>query len=166
MKLCCPPCGNGPWRAFLLTGLLLSALHGGGALAHGNTTPLHIPGVRVVSAGQAQALIAKGARIVDTRSIHDFLAGHIPDALHVVYREYSARQVEFDARQDGVARFLKRLRRYTGENDTLIFYCNGVQCWKSFKAVVVAERDGFRHLYWLRGGITEWKAQGLPIVVE
>ena len=43
------------------------------------------------------------------------------------------------------------------------FACNGAECWKSFKASKMAASQGFRQVYWLRGGLPEWDAKGLPV---
>jgi rhodanese-related sulfurtransferase len=45
----------------------------------------------------------------------------------------------------------------------MIFYCNGAECWKSYKSSVVAVKAGYKNVYWLRDGIPEWKAKGLPV---
>jgi len=44
----------------------------------------------------------------------------------------------------------------------VIFACNGVECWLSYKAAKVATTKGFQSVYWLRGGLPEWDAAGLP----
>ena len=44
-----------------------------------------------------------------------------------------------------------------------IFACNGAECWKSFKASKAAVALGFQKVYWLRGGLPEWDAKGLPV---
>ena len=44
----------------------------------------------------------------------------------------------------------------------VIFACNGAECWKSYKAAKVAAAKGFKSVYWLRGGLPEWDAGGLP----
>ncbi|MNU02200.1 hypothetical protein D3C72_2458330 [compost metagenome] len=44
----------------------------------------------------------------------------------------------------------------------VIFACNGAECWKSYKAAKVAASKGYKTVYWLRGGLPEWDADGLP----
>jgi 3-mercaptopyruvate sulfurtransferase SseA len=43
-----------------------------------------------------------------------------------------------------------------------VFYCNAGECWKSYKASVMAIKGGHKKVNWFRGGIPEWKAKGLP----
>lgn len=42
------------------------------------------------------------------------------------------------------------------------FYCNGIKCGRSAKAVKVAFDCGYSHLYWFRGGFEEWKQKSFP----
>lgn len=124
-------------------------------------------GAVTVSAREAAMLIERGARAIDVRSQHDFLHGHLPGALHVAYREHSAQRADFDPTRDGVTVFLDRLHRKIPDPATpLVVYCNGVYCWKSLKALRAANDNGYRKLYWLRGGITEWRRAGLPLSTE
>ena len=46
------------------------------------------------------------------------------------------------------------------KGDAMIFYCNGLDCWKSYKASVTAIKAGYTKINWLRGGMPEWKAAG------
>jgi rhodanese-related sulfurtransferase len=43
-----------------------------------------------------------------------------------------------------------------------LFYCNGVKCGRSAKAVQIALSCGFSQIYWFRGGFEEWLAKGYP----
>jgi len=47
-----------------------------------------------------------------------------------------------------------------------LFYCNGVKCGRSAKAIKVAVDCGYSKLYWFRGGFEEWLAKGYPYVQE
>lgn len=42
------------------------------------------------------------------------------------------------------------------------FYCNGVKCGRSAKAVKIAVDCGYRNLYWFRGGFEVWKQKNFP----
>ncbi|MGM0593995.1 MAG: rhodanese-like domain-containing protein [Pseudomonadota bacterium] len=42
------------------------------------------------------------------------------------------------------------------------FYCNGVKCGRSAKAIKVAVDCGYSNLYWFRGGFEEWKRKRFP----
>lgn len=47
-----------------------------------------------------------------------------------------------------------------------LFYCNGVKCGRSAKAVKIALKCGYKKVYWFRGGFEEWLAKGFPYLQE
>jgi rhodanese-related sulfurtransferase len=47
-----------------------------------------------------------------------------------------------------------------------LFYCNGVKCGRSAKAVKIALSCGYSKIYWFRGGFEEWLAKGYPYLQE
>jgi rhodanese-related sulfurtransferase len=47
-----------------------------------------------------------------------------------------------------------------------LFYCNGVKCGRSAKAVNIALGCGYNNIYWFRGGFEEWLAKGYPYLQE
>lgn len=47
-----------------------------------------------------------------------------------------------------------------------LFYCNGVKCGRSAKAVKIALTCGYNKVYWFRGGFEEWLAKGYPYLQE
>ena len=47
-----------------------------------------------------------------------------------------------------------------------LFYCNGVKCGRSAKAIKIALTCGYKKLYWFRGGFEEWMAKGYPYLQE
>jgi len=120
-------------------------------------TPAELAGVQRVEARTAYDLAEKGAKLVDVRTEKEYAAHHARGAVNLPYVEKSHKEIDFDAKQDkfdGLASLNK--------SDALIFYCNGAECWKSFKASKAARDAGYTHVYWLRGGFPEWAAQGLP----
>ncbi len=137
----------------------------GAALASGDT-PQTLAGVTVVDAAGVAELGASGARIIDTRPVSDFLAGHLPAGHHVAYRERSAREIAFNPAEDEVTAFLRRLGKFAAIDRPVVFYCGGPPCWKSYKAAVAASRSGYQRVYWFRGGMTAWLQDGRPIVRE
>jgi rhodanese-related sulfurtransferase len=122
-------------------------------------TPESTPGVTVVTAEKAKTMVDSGVLIVDTRVANEYVEQHIKGAISVTYKEKSAKSVNFDAHQDSFD--LAKLP--AGKNTSMIFYCNGAECWKSYKSSVVAVKAGYKNVYWLRDGIPEWKAKGLPV---
>lgn len=121
-------------------------------------TPKTLKGATVVSAEKAQSMMKKGVLIVDARVAHEYVEERIKGAKSIPYKEKSAKVVGFDASVD---RFdLSKLP--ANKNTPVIFYCNAGKCWKSYKACTAAIKVGYRKVHWLRGGIPEWKAKGLP----
>ena len=123
-------------------------------------TPTALPGVTRVTAAEAQKLQTTGAVVVDTRTDKEFKAKHIRGAVLAAYIEKSLKDVAFDPAQDDF-RALGKLTAVS-KSTPVIFACNGAECWKSYKAAKVAIRDGFKSVYWLRGGLPEWDEAGLP----
>jgi rhodanese-related sulfurtransferase len=135
--------------------------------AASNETPPALSGVIVVDSRTVAAMqVRDDASLIDTRSLHDFLVGHLPNAHHVDYLERSARVPNFDPAQDDTAAFISRLKKFAQPDHPIILYCNGVACWKSYKAAIAAKENGYLHIYWFRGGIYDWQKAGNPIIVE
>jgi rhodanese-related sulfurtransferase len=100
-----------------------------------------------VSAQQAVMLINRSNAIVlDIRDKKDFDSGHVVDAVHIPMTKLSARVTELDKHKA----------------DPVIVACRlGSQ---SIDAVKVLKSAGFTQVLRLSGGMTEWRAQGLPLV--
>ncbi len=127
----------------------------------GHFTPTHLPGVTRVTAREAQQLQAKGAWVVDTRIEKEYLARHIRGALWLPYQEKSLKDVAFNPALDDFSALDKADKLKPSQ--AVIFACNGAECWKSYKAAKMAQAKGFKAVYWLRGGLPEWEAEGLPV---
>ncbi len=121
-------------------------------------TPATLDGVKVVNAAEAQKLQSAGSLLVDTRVAAEYAEKTIKGAKSVPYREKSAKSTDFDASQDKFD--LSKLPADKGAS--IVFFCNAGECWKSYKASVAAHGAGYTNLHWLRGGLPEWVAQGLP----
>jgi rhodanese-related sulfurtransferase/ABC-type phosphate/phosphonate transport system substrate-binding protein len=121
-------------------------------------TPTHLPGATVVTAAQAQKLMAQGAVLIDTRTEKEYKHKRIAQAVFAPYHEKSLKDVAFDASQDDFSA-LAQIDR----NVPTIFSCNGAECWKSYKASRTAIAKGYRQVHWFRGGLPEWDAAGLPV---
>lgn len=128
------------------------------APASASMTPEKLDGVKVVSAEQARDLQAKGAPVIDTRVAAEFAEKAIKGAVSVPYKEKSAKDTTFDKAQDSFD-----LAKLPGDKSAaVVFYCNAGECWKSYKASVVARDAGYKQIYWFRGGMPEWSSKGLP----
>jgi rhodanese-related sulfurtransferase len=103
-------------------------------------------------------LIAQHTVMVDVRSEKEYSEGHIPGAILVSYGEKSLKDIAFDAAIDSFPGIDK-----LDKKKPVIFACNGAECWKSYKAAKAAVARGFTTVYWFRGGLPEWKAEGMPV---
>jgi len=121
-------------------------------------TPDTLAGVKIVSAEEALKMAGRGVPLIDTRVATEYADKTIKGAKSVPYREKSAKEVRFDRSKDEFD--LARLP--SDKNAPLVFFCNSGECWKSYKASVVARDAGYKQIHWLRGGMPEWVAKGLP----
>ena len=121
-------------------------------------TPTTLDGVKLVSAEQARDLQAKGVPMIDTRVAAEYAEKTVKGAISVPYKEKSAKEAAFDKSQDSFD--LAKLP--ADKNAALVFFCNAGECWKSYKASVQARDAGYKQINWMRGGMPEWAAKGLP----
>lgn len=123
-------------------------------------TPEAWQGLEKVDADRVQALVKDGAAVVDVRTRDEYVTKHIPGAQWVPYEERSARAVGIDYAGD----VFDLSQMPTGVRK-LVLYCNGAECWKSFKASLRAlGSQRFEAVYWFRGGLPEWERTGRPVV--
>jgi len=104
-------------------------------------------------------MLDKGVPVIDARVANEYVESHIKGAKNVPYKEKSAKAPNFDASQDSFD--LTKLP--SDKNAPIVFYCNAGECWKSYKASVVAIQAGYKKVNWFRGGIPEWKSKGYPV---
>jgi rhodanese-related sulfurtransferase len=121
-------------------------------------TPDSLKGATLVDAAKAKSLIDTGVKVIDARVANEYAESHIKGAVSVPYKEKSAKAVDFDASQDSID--LSKLP--TDKSAAILFYCNGAECWKGYKAATAAIKAGYKTVYWFRLGIPEWKAKGYP----
>jgi len=116
-------------------------------------TPAHIAGSTVVSAEQLIELANENPAliIIDSRIRGDRKQGYIETSL-------SLPNVETDC--DSLSRLIP------AKASPVLFYCNGVKCGRSGKAVKIAVDCGYSNIYWFRGGFQEWLAKGYPYLQE
>ena len=122
-------------------------------------TPADLSGATMVTADKVKDLMSSGAKLYDVRVTSEYTEEHIPGAVSVPYKENSKKEASFDSAQD------KFNLGAVGSDKaaSIIFQCNGAECWKSYKASALAVRDGFKKVYWFRGGIPEWKKKGFAV---
>jgi rhodanese-related sulfurtransferase len=141
---------------FLLTGFL--AVSAASALAQ--ETPTQAPaGVKLVEAAEVQALQGKGATLVDTRVAAEFAEATIKGAISVPYNpEKSAKAVGYDPKDDKFD-----MGKLANKDANIVVFCNSGTCWKSYKAAVALAKAGYKHVFWYRNGVPDWKARKLPM---
>ena len=144
-------------KAMYITSILAAFLLLGNAAFAGNT-PDSLKGTTLVDAAKAKSLHDSGVMVIDSRVANEYAESHIKGAISVPYKEKSAKSADFDASQDSFD--LSKLP--ADKNTPMIIYCNGAECWKSYKASSAAVKAGYKTVYWLRLGIPEWKAKGYP----
>ena len=135
----------------LATALVLVA----GIQAQAVDTPTSLKNCKIVTAAEAKDLMGKGAKVFDVRNATEYAEEHIQGAEKLPYTEKSKKEVNFKASEDSFDDSKLPASK-------MIFQCNGKECWKSYKACLWADTKGKKELYWLRGGIPEWKASGFP----
>lgn len=128
------------------------------APAAASHTPEALQGAKVVNADQVRKMLDAGVPVIDTRVAAEYAEKAIKGARSVPYKEKSAKAADFDAAQDAFD--LAKLP--ADKAAPVVFYCNAGECWKSYKASVVAIKAGYKQVNWFRGGMPEWTSKGLP----
>jgi len=103
-------------------------------------------GVTHVSAADAVRLINKGALVIDVRKPEDFEAGHIVNARNVALERIQEDQNAIAKKKDKV----------------LLAVCDNGGL--SGKAASVLRKSGYMNTFSLKGGISGWRAENLPLV--
>lgn len=100
-----------------------------------------------VSQSQLQQLMKNDKHVVvlDVRTIEEFEAGHIPNALNIPHKELEARLAELSA----------------VKNTQVVIYCRSGRRAEVAKQVLV--KNGFNQLDHLSGDFNEWSSNNLPI---
>lgn len=128
-------------------------------VARAADTPPNLPGAKLVAADDVKRLADSGATVVDARVASEFSDAHIKGAISIPYREKSAKSVDFDPHEDS----FNLTKLPSDKAAAIVFYCNGPDCWKSFKACTVAMKGGYTNVYWYRAGFPDWKSKGLAV---
>lgn len=142
-----------------LVGLAIASLY---VFAHADdpVTPTALKGGKVISVDDAAALSkSKGAVFVDTRSPINFGKGHIPAAISAAYKEKSDKVENFNAADDS----FDFAKIPSDKAAKIVFYSDGPTGWKSYKAAVLAIKQGYSNVSYFRGGFNDWSAKSLPV---
>lgn len=142
---------------FFAHGLLAMALAfvPGVFAAEDPETPMTLEGGKVISADQAKSMAGK-AKFFDMRKAVSYGKGHLPGAQPLPYDQKSDKSPKFDATMDKFD--ISQLP--ADKSAAVVFYSDGPTGWKSYKAAVIAIRNGYTNAMWFRGGAAEWEAKG------
>lgn len=121
--------------------------------AWATTSPESIEGTIKVSAEEFIDLVEKIPElvIIDSRIPGDRKQGFIEGSLSLP---------DVDTTCDSLAKVISK------KNAVSLFYCNGVKCGRSAKAIKIALGCGYTNIYWFRGGFEEWLEKGYPYLQE
>ena len=104
-------------------------------------------GGRAVSAQQLVDLINReGAVVLDVRDKNEFGEGHIVDALNIPHTAIAGRIGELERHKVKPVVVACKMGQHSGAVGTVL------------------RKAGFENVARLRGGITEWRSQNLPVI--
>lgn len=113
-------------------------------------SPDFIDGTKLVTAEEAIELITSKTDliVIDARKSSDrdeagWIEGSIP-------------LPNYDTTPESLA------KNIPGKSTPVLFYCNGVKCGRSVESSKIAVKEGYKEIYWFRGGWEEWTQKGLP----
>jgi len=123
------------------------------AVAQGAITPENIPGTTKVTAEGVIELFENKPDIIliDSRIRGDRERGYIESSISLPNTETNC---------DTLAEILPT------KSTPVLFYCNGVKCGRSAKAINIALQCGYQQIYWFRGGFEVWLEKGFPFLKE
>ena len=121
------------------------------AIDTGNSAEQQTRILEDVSPAEAHTLIQANAGnqdfvILDVRTLLEYLAGHIQDAVNLDFYSASFRD-ELDLRDKDL---------------TYLIYCRSGN--RNGQALIIMDDLGFMEVYNLTGGIVQWQDEGFPIV--
>jgi rhodanese-related sulfurtransferase/ABC-type phosphate/phosphonate transport system substrate-binding protein len=125
----------------------------------GYFTPRLLAGTELVTARQARDLAVRGVAFFDGRTEEEFRSGRPAASRWLPYVERSSKETDYDASKDEFD--VSKLP--ADKNQEIMFTCGGPECWKSYKSAVRALKEGYKKVYWFRGGIKEWQDANLPV---
>lgn len=116
---------------------------------------------RMATAEDIQNIQKSGGVIYDVRSSYSdyYFEGHIPGAHFLPFTERSKPSVDYHIEDDDFDWSALPKDRST----PIAFYCEGENCWKSYKASEVAAQIGYMNVYWFQDGQFGWNKKGLPL---
>jgi len=118
-----------------------------------DNSPDNIKGTVKVSAEEFIELVNSNPDVIVVDS-------RIPGDRKQGYLEGSVSLPDIDTNCQSLAKVIPK------KTQAALFYCNGIKCGRSAKAVKIAIDCGYKNTYWFRGGFEEWLAKGYPYLHE
>lgn len=120
--------------------------------AEDKVSPMTLVGAKTITADDIIDLMDKLPQlmIIDSR-MNDRPQGYIEGSINLT---------DIDTTCDSLTDILKNLQT------PVIFYCNGIKCRRSEKAVKIAVSCGYDQIYWYRGGFEDWMQLNYPYVTN
>lgn len=123
-------------------------------------TPTTLQDGKVIDVAAAkQMLSAKDVFWFDMRSPVNYGKGHLTGAKSLPYREASEFKADFDPSKDQFD--LAALPKDKAAK--IVFYSDGPNGWKSYKAAVLAIKGGYTNVHYFRGGTGDWAKAGMTL---
>ena len=88
----------------------------------------------------------ESALVLDIRDPNDYSQGHIPQAMNIPYTALQSRVRELDKFKEQPVVVACKMGQHSG------------------MATSILRRAGFHNVAKLRGGLTEWRSQNMPVV--
>ncbi len=132
------------FRGFLLMLLSLFALT---SVQAEYRSPETVEGATTISAEQARAMFDQGEAFIDVRNPKLYARKHIPGAHHLDLKYAFSEET---------------LGKVAAKDQSIVIYCSGVKCSRSYRAAELALSWGYQKVYYFRGGIVDWKKAGYP----
>ncbi len=114
---------------------------------HENEAARH--GIKVIGAKQAKMLHDKQAFFYDAREKRHYNKQHIKGAKHIIFDRSKAEYMAIDLPKD--------------KDESLVFYCYGESCASSYEAALAVKKQGYKNVYWMINGFSEWKDKKYPL---
>ena len=119
--------------------------------SHADISPENIPHTTKLNAEQFIELASTQPDlvIIDSRIAGDRKKGFI---------EGSFSRPNTETNCETIKQFVK------SKSTPSLYYCNGIKCGRSVKAIKIALACGYNNIYWFRGGFEEWLEKSLPYI--
>ena len=114
-------------------------------------TPEQIAGAQRISATDLIELVSDKKKLVliDSRISGDRQKGYIETSVSLPNTQTTCQSLE---------------KIVPSKTTPIAFYCNGVLCGRSGKAIVIARDCGYKELYWYRDGFEDWLKRSYPYI--